>query len=92
MKKHYSHLPLFITLAFAIVNSSNLFSQKVHPHDTSYYVTYTNTMARIYLSKKYAPFSLRALGNDLEYRANTKLNLGVGVTYKNYTVNVAYGL
>lgn len=95
MKKYYCRSSFFTTFSFAILfNSSSLFAQKMHPHDTSYYVTYTNTMARIYLSKKYAPFTLPATGNvpDLEYRANTKLNLGVGVTYKNYTLNVAYGL
>lgn len=95
MKKNCSYLPLSIAFVLClIINASSLSAQKVHPHDTSYYVTYPNTMVRIYLSKKYAPFTLRSSGNvpDLEYRANTKLNLGVGVTYKNYTVNVAYGL
>ncbi len=38
-------------------------------------------------------FFMPATGNvsDLKYHPNTKLNLGLGVTYKNYTLNVAYG-
>jgi hypothetical protein len=95
MKKYYNLLSLFITLCFnLVINSSSLFAQKVHPHDSSYFVTYPNSIsARIYLSKKYAPFTLPSTGNvsDLKYHANTKLNLGIGVTYKNYTLNVAYG-
>ena len=95
MKKYYHFLSFFITLSITLViNSSSLFAQKVHPYDSSYYVTYPNSItARIYLSKKYAPFTLPATGNvsDLKYHPNTKLNLGLGVTYKNYTLNVAYG-
>ena len=95
MKKIYCRLPIFITPFFALmITSFSLFAQKVPPHDSTYYVTFPNTiMARIYLSKKYAPFTLPAAGSvrDLQYRPNTKLNLGIGVTYKNYTANVAYG-
>lgn len=94
MIKNYFKASFSVTLFVVILlHCSGVFAQKMHPHDTSYYVSYPNTMARIYLSKKYAPFTLPATGNvpDLEYRANTKLNMGLGVTYKNYTLNLAYG-
>lgn len=97
MKKHNILSALFITVsAMLLFNpfTGNAQKKKPAPHDTSYYVTYPGTVtARIYLSKKYAPFTLPGPGSvrDLEYRPNTKMNLGIGVTYNNYTLNVAYG-
>ncbi|MEP6514218.1 MAG: hypothetical protein ABJA79_10130, partial [Parafilimonas sp.] len=64
------------------VTTVNLYAQKENPHDSTFYTTYINTnMARIYISKKYANFKIQGTSNDLDYRANTKLNLGVGFTY-----------
>ena len=95
MKKQNIPTRLAITFCLLVLfNPCSLTAQKVTPHDTGYYVTYPHTvMARIYLSKKYAPFTLPSSGivKDLEYRANTKLNLGIGATYNNYTLNIAYG-
>ena len=95
MKKQNILTTLSITVCLLLIFiPCSLTAQKVTPHDSSYYVIYPKTVtARIYLSKKYAPFTLPATGNvnDLEYRPNTKLNLGIGATYNNYTLNVAYG-
>ena len=68
--------------------------KKIIPHDPAYYATYPDAItARVYLSKKYAPFTLPGFGTakDLIYKPNTKLNLGIGATYKNSTLNLAYG-
>lgn len=62
--------------------------------DRAYYESYTDLItSRIYFSQKYT--SLRIRGSDrvrdLQYRPNTTLNLGVGVTYGWFTLNLAYG-
>jgi hypothetical protein len=85
---------LFICVAILLSQFSVSAQKAEAAHDTNYYVTYPNTViARTYLSKKFAPFYLRAPGNtrDLKYKPNTKLNFGIGVTYNNYTLNAAYG-
>ncbi|HEX7904745.1 MAG TPA: DUF4421 domain-containing protein [Chitinophagaceae bacterium] len=69
-------------------------AQKEFPHDTSYYETYFDKLTtRIYASQKYVKFTIPSSGNieDVEYNANTKLNLGMGVTWHNYSLNVFYG-
>ena len=50
-------------------------------------------MLRIYLSQKFAPFTISATGNDkdLNYKTNSKLSLGIGGTYQNITLNLSYG-
>ena len=95
MKKQNILAPLSITLWFLLIfNPCSLKAQKVIPHDTSYYVTYPNTVtARIYLLQKFAPFTISATGNDkdLNYKTNSKLSLGIGGTYQNITLNFSYG-
>ncbi len=69
-------------------------AQKPLDHDTTYYVTYPGTLVgRFYFSKKYASFTLPAAndGQDLEYKANTLRTMGIGATYNNLTINLAYG-
>jgi Domain of unknown function (DUF4421) len=68
-------------------------AQKKSP-DNGYFITYPETLLlRIYLSQKFAPFTISAPDNDrdLNYKTNAKLNLGIGFTYNNITLNVAYG-
>jgi hypothetical protein len=62
--------------------------------DTSYYESYPDKLTgRFYLSKKYTALTLEAPPGmpDLKYNPNTTLNLGVGATYKFFTLNLAYG-
>lgn len=69
-------------------------AQKPPDHDTTYYATYPRTIVgRFYFSKKYASFILPAANNgqNLEYKANTLLTMGIGATYNNLTLNLAYG-
>ncbi len=65
-----------------------------NPHDSTYYVTKPELITtRFYFSQKYTAFALRAPkdAQDLKYRPNTNLNMGVGASYRNITLNVAYG-
>lgn len=62
--------------------------------DTTYVKSYANEVtARLYLSQKYT--GLRVPGTstvpDFRYRPNTTLNLGIGATYRSFSLNLAYG-
>lgn len=62
--------------------------------DTNFYVSYPQKItARFYFSQKYTAFTIRdpPATSSLSYRPNTTLNLGVGVTYHNLSLNLAYG-
>ncbi|WP_118976877.1 DUF4421 domain-containing protein [Taibaiella koreensis] len=67
---------------------------KRSPTDTAYVKAYDREItARIYLSQKYT--GIRIPGNSKEssfrYRPNTTLNLGIGATYRSFSLNLAYG-
>src|SRR5580765_4574110 len=69
-------------------------AQKDFPHDTAYYETFPDKFAvRLFLSKKYVHLNFPSgrSAQDLEYKANPKLNLGVGVTIKNFSINLFNG-
>src|SRR4030095_10950489 len=79
-------------LLFSLMIPSGLNAQNVS-NDTSYYETFPNKLtARVYLSQKFLKFSIpSSTQEDIEYKANTKMNLGMGVTYHNFSVNIFYG-
>lgn len=86
-------LSVSFSLLLLIIPCS-LAAQKKATHDTSYYVSYPHSItARMYLSKKYTSLPIRGTGgsNDLRYRPNAKLNLGIGATYNNLSLNIGYG-
>ncbi len=63
-------------------------------HDSTYVISYAKFLTgRYYFSQKYTRLDLvdRAVGAELQYRPNTTLNMGVGATYGNFTLNLAYG-
>ncbi len=94
MKYNIFLFSLLIIFCTALIIPSSAKAQKPLDHDTTYYVTYPGTLVgRFYFSKKYASFTLPAAngGQDLEYKANTLLTMGIGATYNNLTVNLAYG-
>ena len=77
-----------------IICSFTLNAQKDFQHDTTYYETFPQkTTVRLYLSKKYVHLNLPSGGTaeDLEYKANPKLNLGAGITIKNISINLFNG-
>jgi hypothetical protein len=61
--------------------------------NNGYYIQYPRQfILRIYLRSKFAPFTISSNGKeDLNYKTNSKLGLGLGFTYKALTLNVAYG-
>ncbi len=62
--------------------------------DTNYvYPFHLQITGRVYLAKKWTGIDLYNVpGADrLHYRPNSSYNIGVGVTYKGITVNLAYG-
>jgi len=84
---------LFMTVIF-IICTLQMTAQKGFQQDTAYYETFPNkTTIRLYLSKKYVHLNFPSNGSaeDLEYKANPKLNLGVGVTIKNVSINLFNG-
>ncbi|HJS53386.1 MAG TPA: DUF4421 domain-containing protein, partial [Chitinophagaceae bacterium] len=77
-----------------IICSLRMTAQKNFQHDTSYYETFPQkTTVRLYFSKKYVHLNFPSGGSaeDLEYKANPKLNLGAGVTIKNISINLFNG-
>ena len=91
MNKRQQALLMTITV---IVCSLQINAQKNFQHDTTYYETFPEkTTVRLYLSKKYVHLNFPSGGNaeDLEYKANPKLNLGAGITIKNLSINFFNG-
>ncbi len=88
-----------LVIALILGNAAFLLPQKSMAQektsvDNGYYITYPDKlMLRLYLSQKFAPFTVSADGNDrdLNYKTTSKLNLGAGFTYKSLTLNLAYG-
>jgi hypothetical protein len=57
-------------------------------------VTYPDKLtARLYLSQKFVRFTLPSSGSaqNIQYRTNTKLNLGIGATFHNLSLSIFYG-
>ena len=84
---------LLTTLTF-ITCSLQMNAQKDFQHDTTYYETFPQkTTVRLYFSKKYVHLNFPSGGTaeDLEYKANPKLNLGAGITLKNISINLFNG-
>ena len=90
-RKYSIFIALFFTL---LIRAESLHAQKHANNDTSYYETYWNHItARVYMAQKYTHFTMPSSGtaNDLQYVANPKLNLGIGVTWHNLSLNVFNG-
>ena len=83
-----------ITVVGLLLYSNSVAAQtKDKPaNDTNYFVTYPGMLTtRFYFSQKYVAFTLQGDNKDLQYRPNTTLNMGVGATYHNFSLNLAYG-
>lgn len=68
-------------------------AQNDRGNDSSYYIYFPNSITgRIYTSQKYSRFNLKAKNAPgLHYLPNTTVNFGVGATYHNFSLNIAYG-
>ncbi len=63
-------------------------------YDSTYVLDYTHIITgRTYLSTKSNAFQLldRETAEDLLYRPNNRVNLGVGASYRSYTLNIGIG-
>ena len=84
---------LLVPLLVMVFASGTAYGQR-QKYDSTYYQSYTNLLtSRFYFSKKSTSLKLRDREEDfnLTYRPNTTLNMGVGATYKGFTLNLAYG-
>ncbi|HEY6974904.1 MAG TPA: DUF4421 domain-containing protein [Chitinophagaceae bacterium] len=91
--KQYHIFILVIFFCFTL-KPSLINAQKAHYHDSTYYTTYPGSITpRIYLSQKYGMFVLPSHGDQkyLKYSRNSKVNMGIGASYRRFSVNVAYG-
>jgi hypothetical protein len=80
----------FVLLSISALNAN---AQNSRGNDSAYYVYFPNSITgRIYTSQKYSRFNLKAKNAPgLHYLPNTTFNLGVGATYHNFSLNIAYG-
>lgn len=94
------HNPVSIKKPRHVNDSSDLYTTKFSDSlknsfsiDNGYYIQYPRQfILRIYLRSKFAPFTISSNGKeDLNYKTNSKLGLGLGFTYKALTLNLAYG-
>jgi hypothetical protein len=83
----------FAVCIFTFLFSQQGFAQNRPSADSGYYITFPqHLILRVYLSRKFAPLTISSSNkDDLNYKTNSKLNLGAGFTYKIVTLNFAYG-
>lgn len=84
---------LYLLIAVAFAGISPIMAQE-SLHDSSYYQTFPEHLtSRFYFSQKYTALKLmdKESGRDYLFMPNTTLNMGVGATYNNLTLNLAYG-
>ena len=82
-----------INLCVTLIKPCSLNAQTIY-HDSTYYCTYPGTITpRIYLSQKYGRLVLPSSDDErhLKYSRTSKLNMGIGATYRRFSLNVAYG-
>ena len=95
MKKYQNYRSLFFIASFYVAMIPDYgIAQKKTSVDNGYYITYPEKlMLRVYFSQKFAPLTISSSknNNDLNYKTNSKLNFGAGVTYKSITLNLSYG-
>jgi hypothetical protein len=96
MKK--TNFPVRLLCLFCLAFSTfptALHAQKTPQNDSSYYETFPDKFTtRVFLSQKYIHLNFPSSNSnteDLEYKANPKLNLGLGVSIHNFSINVFYG-
>ena len=92
-KKFYSPSTILVFIIISL-GTSVCKAQSKSSVDKDYIISnLQNTVVRIFLSQKFAPFTISSPNSDkdLNYKSNSKLNFGAGITYKNITGNFSYG-
>ena len=85
-------LALFVT-SFVLFFNKQVNAQGNRGNDTTYYIYFPESITgRFYFSQKYTEFYMKSKETkDIHYMPNTTLNMGVGATYHNFSLNLAYG-
>lgn len=85
--------PLLAIFFILIIFQSHCSAQENRGNDTTYYVYFPESITgRFYLSQKYTSFDIKSdQAKDLHYLPNTTLNMGIGGTWHNFSLNLAYG-
>jgi len=94
MIKHSFIIKAFSTTIICIgAIFQHSYAQDTATIDNKYYISYPDKLIlRLYLSRKFAPFTISSNNKeDLNYKTNSKLNLGAGFTYNIVTLNFSYG-
>lgn len=94
MKTHQNYFCLSIVFLLLLMKPGAGNAQQDSLQDNGYYITYPDKlMVRVYLSQKFAPFTISTSSNndELKYKTNAKLNLGIGATYRSLTLDLSFG-
>lgn len=102
MKKYKNYSCLFLVLSILSLiipakSSAQFIPDESNPQADSavsngYYIIFPKKLTtRIYLAQKFAPFTISSGGRELDYETNSKLNLGAGVSYRGFTLNLSAG-
>jgi len=94
MRKKTISFTIFSILLLSMGSAEPVAAQRKGSNDTNYYETYRDKLtARLYLSQKFVKFTIPPSGSqtDLEYKANTKMNLGLGFSFHGISANIFYG-
>lgn len=84
---------LLAVVSFILLFNKNCNAQADRGNDTTYYIFFPESITgRFYFSQKYTAFYMKSkTAKDIHYMPNTTLNMGVGATYHNFSLNLAYG-
>lgn len=94
MRKYSNYLGvLCLMMLLAALSPTECSAQKDTSVNNGFYITYPQKLlVRLFFSQKFAPFTISSqTDKELNYKTNSKLNLGIGATYKSYTLNLGYG-
>ncbi len=93
MKKYLNHSCLLVIMCIVFLfNPHQSIAQSDSAVNNGYYIKYPKKlMLRTYLAQKFAPLTISSASRELNYKTNSKLNLGIGATYKAVTLNLSYG-
>jgi hypothetical protein len=95
MKRHVLIVPCLLSLCPAAVAQHPEAEGDNGGFDSTYVIDLTHRITgRAYFSNKFNALDIddRRLGSHLEYRPNTNVNFGLGVSYRALTLNIGLGV
>ncbi len=88
-------LGAILLVSFLLIDPAKTTAEVIKDEaDSLYYKDYPHLLTtRIYTSRKYTAFEVKHpdFPGKLNYTPTSTLNLGVGATYQDFTLNIAYG-